>query len=75
MDLEHKREFIRTFMQSMTEHAMRASDKMPETWDGHEIRQWLADEFAREVSSVMKPSRGNRRLRDYRNDVGTRAGL
>ena len=40
--------------------------KVPDHWDGHELRQWLADAFAKEVCrDVMKTTR----LRRYRIDV------
>jgi hypothetical protein len=39
---------------------------VPESWDGHEIRQWLADKFDQERTHLM----GDRkRLNSYRNDV------
>jgi hypothetical protein len=48
---------------------LRAGD-VPETWDGFEIRQWLADKFEFE-----KVEMGRKRLREYRNHVATHCHL
>ena len=39
-------------------------DKMPEEWDGIELREYVADKF---TESKAAPS--ERRFRDYRNEV------
>jgi hypothetical protein len=39
--------------------------KIPEEWNGHELRQLIADKFNYEKTQVMK---GNR-LKDYKNTV------
>lgn len=40
-----------------------AAELIPETWDGHELRQWLSDKFENSAGT-MTP----RRCRDFRNE-------
>lgn len=40
------------------------SGRIPETWDGHELRAYLAEKF-----EESKASMDGRRLKDYKNDV------
>ncbi len=42
--------------------------KLPEEWDGHELRQLLADWFANQVGRHVMTGK---RLRAYKNDVLT----
>lgn len=67
MNEEQKREFIRDLIQVMQSRIENAIPKMPENWDGIELRQYVADCFA---SNVMK-MKGTRQ-RDYTNEVITR---
>lgn len=63
-----KRELLVNFMDQMKETALKAADRMPEDWDGHEIRAYLAEKFAFEVSCVMRDKR-SRRVREFRNTM------
>lgn len=40
--------------------------RVPEEWDGHELRQWIADTFME--SGVIHPMKG-KRLKDYKNTL------
>lgn len=73
MTLEEKREFVRSFMESMSSGMVNACENMPEHWDGHEIRAFIAEKFAYQVSELMKGS--SKRGRECRNDAVTRARL
>jgi hypothetical protein len=46
------------------------SGKVPEEWNGHELRCWVADtiEDSARLSTIRKEPR-SRRARDYRNTV------
>ena len=64
MNLKEKRAFVRSLANSVRDAILARADAMPKEWDGHELRQFLADEFAREVyRETMK----GRRLREYHN--------
>jgi hypothetical protein len=63
-----KKNFIRNITDSVADELCIAADKMPEEWDGHELRAPLAEKFAFEVSTLMRDKR-SRRVRDYKNEV------
>lgn len=72
MDKQEKRRFIEDLCASIQETAINAISKMPEEWDGLELRELLADKFIE--SCLMSRGPGNKarfrkRLRDYRNEV------
>ena len=62
--------FVHNLTNSVTQElvAKIESGAIPDTWDGHELRQLLADKFVREASSLMREPR-SRRMKDYRNTV------
>lgn len=65
---EEKAEFVEELVESVTRsiQALIASDKIPEDWDGHELRHFIADKFDFErMHRVMT----GKRLKDYRNTV------
>lgn len=51
----------------MKKHALERIKATPETeaWDGHEIREYVADLFERERTSLMK--RDRKRKKEYKN--------
>jgi hypothetical protein len=74
MTKAEKRKFIKDLTAAVARDAIAKIDRMPEEWDGHELRRYLADQFDREVSALMniKGARANRsRFRAYRNTIAT----
>ena len=69
MTKREKKRFVRDLTESVVQHFDNNVDKMPDEWDGHELRQWLADQFILNVmiNRVMK----GKRLREYRNVCAT----
>jgi hypothetical protein len=43
---------------------------IPDGWDGHELRQWVADYFTWQTTALLRSDR--RRLSDYKQMVLTR---
>ena len=68
MNLREKRAFVRSLANSVRDAILARADAMPDEWDGHELRQFLADEFEREKSPRVM---SGRRLRAYRNARAT----
>lgn len=68
MTRDEKRQFIADLCTAVSKHAMSKVAEMPEEWDGHELRQYLADEFSREISTLMRAKR-SRRVRQYNNTI------
>ena len=70
MDKIAKMEFVVNFMGSIQKEVLQniASDKIPADWDGHQLREYIADKFAWERTDLMKLPRSRMR-REYKNDV------
>lgn len=53
-----KSEFISDLIDNVHAQLLNGLDRVPEDWDGHELRQWIADAFASQVlASAMKGKR------------------
>jgi len=63
-----KEEFIVNFCNAMRDEALKKVDLMPDNWDGHELRTYLADKFAFETSSQMQSGKSSR-MREYRRVI------
>lgn len=64
MDKKTQLELTRNFMGAMATHVLAHAPHFPEHWDGHDIREFIADEFTSEKSEAMRGTR----LRQYRKD-------
>jgi hypothetical protein len=62
--------FLRRLTDSIVEELVTKVDSgaIPDSWDGHELRQLLADKFAFEVGDPMREKR-SRRVKDYHKTV------
>lgn len=70
--VEGKRRFIRELCDRIRDDVMRDAEKMPEAWDGHELRRLLADRFEESASmSAPMENRRKARRRDYENARAT----
>lgn len=67
MTKAEKIHFIRELCESTCATAIERVDRMPEEWDGHELRLYLSQLFADNVSATM--SQKSKRGRDYQNAV------
>lgn len=65
MTRRQKRTFIRNFMRSMKIWALAGVSTMPAEWDGHELREYLAEAFDRERSNLLRQSRARKRAYNY----------
>ena len=45
MTTTEKRRFIRQLVNTAKKDAIKAAARMPQSWDGHELREYLADYF------------------------------
>ncbi len=73
MNAAEKRRFIRDLIRNVQADILAKVEKMPEDWDGHELRRYVADTFDRSAMTVgRKGPYGKpyaKRTRDYRNEV------
>jgi hypothetical protein len=66
MTKAEKKRFIRELCGNVAKEAQEKVSRMPESWDGIELRQYLADKFA---DAVMKGTMSPTRRRAYNNEV------
>ena len=71
MEAEEKKKFVRQLILNVEIDILKKVDKMPEEWDGHELRQYIADQFARCVIGDYMTNKKSRRFKDYRNVMET----
>ncbi|NCX56251.1 MAG: hypothetical protein EBW87_03530 [Burkholderiaceae bacterium] len=67
MDSDQKTKFIRDLTTSVVMDIIASVRKMPEEWDGHELRQFIADKFAWNTTAMTRS-----RMKDYKNEVVVR---
>jgi hypothetical protein len=65
MEKTKKKEFIKNLCNEVRDGLLRNVDKFPEDWDGHELREIIADEFDRERSLSRM---GQGRVRAYKRE-------
>lgn len=70
MNSTEKKEFINSLTSRIAADLCKHVDagRIPETWDGHELRVLLATCFNNEVSSLMRKTR-SKRMKDCRNEI------
>lgn len=63
-----KKRFIRDLIKNTQGTILANIDKMPNEWDGIELRQYIADKFS---ESIYVPFTGNEKMRrrEYKNEV------
>lgn len=69
MTVEEKSKFITDLMDNAKYEILKKVDKMPENWNGIEIREYITDYVSENVR--LRPM-GRRRLLRYRNDIITK---
>lgn len=79
MTRQQKRVFLRQLTRSVLADVLAKVPHMPDSWDGHELRRYLADRFAESADMSLvgaRPARRNprsdlRRTRAYQNTIAT----
>lgn len=61
-----KAKFVRQLCRSVEKSVIAQIPKMPDEWDGHELRELLAETFDRETTLRIRPMR--KRLLQYEAD-------
>jgi hypothetical protein len=70
MDLNEKVAFIENFVTSVKDELISKIQKgdVPSEWDGHELRSWVHEKFAYEVTSTMRDKR-SARAKNFKNEL------
>ena len=69
MNAREKRKFVGDLIGAVKRDIQAKLDKVPDEWDGHELRQLISDMFRRETTLEHKSNSCRRRLNDYRKSV------
>lgn len=64
------REIIRAIFRDNLKHALGKVADLPDEWDGHEIREWIAEDAAGQRTHLMRNDRA--RAKAFRNVCATR---
>lgn len=67
MENQEKRQFIRTLCGSIRDDLLRLVDGTPADWDGHELRQWIADATAEGAYPTLANDKRSTRYKGYAN--------
>jgi hypothetical protein len=67
MTLEEKTQFVEDLITSVKKSILEKLPKAPGEWDGHELRQYIADCFKEQRGDLLKA--GTTRFRRYVNAV------
>lgn len=61
--------FVEALIDSVKQTIVDTVPKMPDTWDGHELRRYVADKFESCVMGDLKKDKRKWRYRAYENSV------
>lgn len=65
MNLPEKDQFVHQIMSDLKNEILKRVDKMPEDWDGHEIRQFILDYYSQNY--IIGTALNGKRKREYKN--------
>lgn len=66
-----KKKLLSDIFDNMKRDALAKVNNMPEDWDGHELRSYVAEKAAWEVTHPMRDKR-SARAKAFRNEMITR---
>jgi len=67
-NIKDKCRIVNEFMDSLRSNVLNAVEYMPEDWDGHELRAYIAEKASYEVSRTMRFGR-SKRVKDFKNEL------
>jgi hypothetical protein len=70
MNAKEREILIDAIFDNMRAHVQNKNLFMPDNWDGHAIREYIADQFDWERSGLLRDKRG-KLYRDYKNAINT----
>lgn len=69
MTTDEKSAFITELCNGVRDTVLSRIGAMPEAWDGHEIRDYLAGQFDRQRGAILRSYPRSRRTRDFNNEI------
>lgn len=67
MNLQEKNQFVHNILDDLKTEILKRVDKFPEDWDGHEIRQFIADYYTQNY--IFGTALSGKRRREYKNTI------
>lgn len=64
MDAATKREFVCDLIDTVRDEILGKLDRVPQNWDGHELREYIADKFGWQRGNLSPSDK-----REYKNAV------
>ena len=64
-----KRAFIDELVNNVHSAIVDKIDAMPDDWDGHELRRYIADKFDDSAMTIGRDKSYARRFKAYKNEV------
>lgn len=71
MTKAEQKQFTRELITNVTGNVLRALPRVPDNWDGHELRELIAQHFVR-CSWTLHEKQNRARLRAFKNECLTR---
>jgi hypothetical protein len=74
MNKTQQKKFVRDLSTSIVQECLGKirDGQVPENWDGHELRCWLADKFEDAASmSIIRKEPRSKAAKEYRNTIAT----
>lgn len=65
MNTNEKDAFVQSIIKDLQHEILKRISKMPEEWDGHEIRQFIADYY--NENFIIGTALQGKRKKDYKN--------
>lgn len=62
-----QKRIVKELCGNLLAHLLENIDRVPEEWDGHELRQWMADTAASHYANMGAMCKGSQRRREYLN--------
>jgi len=69
MNQAEKIRFVDSLIANVARDIVANVPRMPEDWDGHELRRYIADKFEESAMTIGKDKQYRRRFLAYRNEV------
>lgn len=71
MTKAQQRKILKAICDNVRDHLLSRSDQWPEEWDGHELRELVAEVHNNERTSLMRGNygTGRRRRLEARNEI------
>jgi hypothetical protein len=64
MDKLQQRQFVTDLCDNLRSDLLESVNKVPENWDGHELREWVADTAGQFKGGMIRT-----RKREYKKDI------